>query len=120
MQWMTDLIVGTALGFLAGIGTGGGSLLLLWLTVIREMPPEEARTVHLRFFLPGALIATVLSKKQDRIRYKELLPAIVAGCAAAVGAALLGRDLDTHLLKKLFGGLLTAAGIREILYREKP
>lgn len=120
MQWMTDLIVGTALGFLAGIGTGGGSLLLLWLTVVREMPPEEARTVNLLFFLPGALIATVLSKKQDRIRYKELLPAIVAGCAAAVGAALLGRNLDTHLLKKLFGGLLTAAGIREILYREKP
>jgi len=119
MEWMTDLIVGTVLGFLAGIGTGGGSLLLLWLTAVRGLPPEEARTVNLLFFLPSALIATVLRKRQARPSYKNLLPAIAAGCIAAVVTSQLGRDMDTNLLKKLFGGLLIAAGIREVLYRDK-
>lgn len=119
MQWITDAIAGTVLGFLAGIGTGGGSLLLLWLTMVRGMAPEEARTVNLLFFLPGALISTALRKGQRRSRYKELLPAIAAGCAAAAVASLLGRTIDTQLLKKLFGALLVTAGIREILYREK-
>ena len=119
MEWMTDLIVGTVLGFLAGIGTGGGSLLLLWLTAVRAVPPEEARTFNLLFFLPSALIATFLRQKQQRPEYKSLLPAITAGCVAAVAASLLSRSMDTGLLKKLFGGLLTAAGIREILYRDK-
>lgn len=119
MQWITDAIAGTVLGFLAGIGTGGGSLLLLWLTMVRGMAPEEARTVNLLFFLPGALISTALRKGRGRSRYKELLPAIAAGCAAAAAASLLGRTIDTQLLKKLFGALLVAAGIREILYQKE-
>ena len=32
------LIVGTVLGFLTGLGVGGGSLLILWLTLVLEMP----------------------------------------------------------------------------------
>lgn len=119
MQWITDAIAGTVLGFLAGIGTGGGSLLLLWLTMVRGMAPEEARTINLLFFLPGAMIATVLRKDRGGSHYKELLPAIAAGCSAAAAASLLGRMIDTQLLKKMFGILLIAAGIREILYREK-
>ena len=119
MQWITDMIAGVVFGALAGIGTGGGSLLLLWLTAVRDMPPDEARTVNLLFFLPGALMATILRKKQDRVSYKDLLPAIAAGCTAAGIASLLGRNIDHDLLKKLFGGLLIAAGIREVLYRDR-
>ena len=118
MEWMTDLIAGAILGALAGIGTGGGSLLLLWLTMFRGVSPEEARTVNLLFFLPSALIATLLRHKEQRPEYKSLLPAIAAGCVAAVATSLLSRDVDAGLLKKLFGGLLIAAGIREILYRD--
>ena len=119
MEWITNMVVGTVLGFLAGIGTGGGSLLLLWLTSIRGSSPEEARTVNLMFFLPSALIATMMHRDNERPRYKELLPAITAGCITAVISSLLSRHMDTDLLKKLFGSLLIAAGIREILYREK-
>ena len=120
MEWITNMIVGTVLGFLAGIGTGGGSLLLLWLTTVRGLSPADARTVNLLFFLPSALIATVMRRDHERPKYKQLLPAIAAGCIAAVVTSLLSRHMDTELLKKIFGGLLIAAGLREILYREKP
>ena len=119
MQWMIDTVIGTVLGFLAGIGTGGGSLLLLWLTLVRGSAQEDARTVNLLFFLPGALIATALREKKTRPTYTALLPAIAVGCIAAVAASLLGRDLDAQLLKKMFGTILIAAGVREILYRDR-
>lgn len=119
MEWITNMIIGTILGFLAGIGTGGGSLLLLWLTTVRGLSPADARTVNLLFFLPSALIATVMRRGRERLRYKHLLPAIVAGCIAAVATSLLSRHIDTELLKKIFGGLLIGTGIREVLYREK-
>ena len=119
MEWLINLIIGTVLGFLAGIGTGGGSLLLLWLTSVQGLPPEEARAINLMFFLPSALIATIMRRDHERPGYRQLLPAISAGCIAAVVTSLLSRHMDTDLLKKLFGGLLMAAGIREILYREK-
>ena len=52
-----SLIVGTALGFLSGLGVGGGSLLILWLTLVLGMEQGEARTVNLLFFLPAAAVA---------------------------------------------------------------
>ena len=52
------LIVGTVLGFLAGIGVGGGSLLILWLTLALGMAHPQARVINLLFFLPSAVIAS--------------------------------------------------------------
>lgn len=46
------LIVGTVLGFLTGLGVGGGSLLILWLTLALEMPQTAARGINLLFFCP--------------------------------------------------------------------
>ena len=49
------IAVGTILGFLAGLGIGGGSLLILWLTMVLGMPQPEARFINLLFFLPAAI-----------------------------------------------------------------
>ena len=51
-------------GFLSGLGVGGGSLLMLWLTTVIHMDYAVAKTVNLLFFLPTALIATLFHKKQ--------------------------------------------------------
>ena len=49
-----SITVGILLGFLTGLGTGGGSLLVLWLTLVLHMDPAQARVVNLMFFLPAA------------------------------------------------------------------
>lgn len=113
-----NLIVGIVLGFLAGLGVGGGSLLILWLTLVLNMTPETARCVNLMFFIPSAITAAIFRWKQGSIDLKKLLPAILAGCASALLFSLLGRNLNTQFLQKLFGGLLIAAGIRELLYKQ--
>ena len=112
-------VVGTVLGFLTGLGVGGGSLLMIWLTAVMGMNPGMARGINLLFFLPGAFIAICFRKKQGAIRWKNILPAVIAGCAAAGICAYLSTALDTALLKKLFGGILIAAGIRELLRKNK-
>ena len=113
------LVVGTVLGFLTGLGVGGGSLLIIWLTAVMGMDPGMARGINLLFFLPGAFIAICFRKKQGAIRWKNILPAVIAGCAAAGICAYLSTVLDTQVLKKLFGGILIAAGIRELLWKNK-
>lgn len=113
------LLVATFLGFLAGLGVGGGSLLVLWLTLALGMDQPQARIINLLFFIPGALIACLFRWKQGCIHLKKLLPAIVAGCVAAGIGSLLGRNLELHILKKLFGGLLLLTGVRELLYKPK-
>ena len=114
-----QLLLGTVLGFLAGIGVGGGSLLMLWLTVVMGQSHAMARSINLLFFLPSALIACCFRWKQGTLDLKAVLPAILAGCIAAGICAWLGTLLDTRLLKKLFGGLLMVTGLRELLYKNK-
>ena len=113
------LIVGTVLGFLTGLGVGGGSLLILWLTLALEMPQTAARGINLLFFLPSAMIACYLRWKQGAVTLKKVLPAILTGCAAAAVFCLISTRMDLDILKKLFGVLLLATGIRELCYRPK-
>ena len=112
------LIVGTILGFLSGLGIGGGSLLILWLTLVNGMEQEMARSVNLLFFLPAAVVACYYRKKQGTLDVKKMLPAIAAGCIGAVLGTRLGGNLDTSLLKTFFGGLLIIVGVKEIIYKE--
>ena len=108
------LVVSTILGFLAGIGIGGGSLLIMWLTLMLNMPHSDARVLNLLFFLPSALIATVFRWRDGHIDIKSILPAIFAGCIAAIAGTLFSFILDVQVLKKLFGFLLLITGTREL------
>lgn len=113
------LSVGTVLGFLSGLGVGGGSLLVLWLTLVLGMNPETARGINLLFFLPSACIACLLRWKQGTLSLRPLLPAVMAGCAAAAIFSFLGALLPMEILRKLFGGLLLITGLRELFYRPR-
>ena len=114
-----SIIVGTLLGFLSGLGIGGGSLLIIWLTVVLGTGPLAARSMNLLFFIPSALIVCFLRVKQKQLHIKPLLPAILAGCTAAGIFSWLSTTVDVEILKKLFGTVLIAAGLRELFYREK-
>ena len=111
------LILGTCLGFLSGLGIGGGSLLILWLTMVLGMEPETARSINLLFFLPAAAVSCYFRRKQGLLNLKKVIPAIAAGCIGAVLGTWLGGYLNTQLIKKGFGILLLATGFREILWK---
>lgn len=113
------LIVGTVLGFLSGLGIGGGSLLILWLTMVLHTDPLVARGINLLFFIPSALVACALRLRQGNLKIRPLLPAILAGCAAAAVFSWVSTVLDVEILKKLFGAVLIAAGLRELFYRPR-
>lgn len=116
---MISLLLGAVLGFLSGLGIGGGSLLILWLTLVRNIDPQTARGINLLFFLPCALIAALFRWKQGSLPLKKILPAIAAGSASALLFSLLGTTMDLSILKKLFGVLLILTGIRELIYNPK-
>lgn len=113
------VLIGTVLGVLSGLGTGGGSLLILWLALVQNMPQYDARAINLLFFIPSALIACLFRWKQGRLDIKKVLPAIVAGSISAAVFAWFGSQWDTVILKKVFGVLLLFTGARELLYKPK-
>lgn len=108
------VMIATVLGFLSGLGVGGGSLLILWLTLILGKEPQTARIINLLFFLPSALIACTMRWKHAELKISPLVPAIIAGC---VCAALFSRFSWNPDIRKLFGILLLFIGIRELLHK---
>lgn len=114
-----SIAAGIVLGFLSGLGTGGGSLLVLWLTLVLHMDVSQARIINLMFFLPAALIATVFHWKQGRVPFRKLLLPALAGCIAAAVFGFWGQKMNTESLKKLFGVLLIFIGARELFYRPR-
>ncbi len=114
-----QILIGSLLGFLSGLGVGGGSLLILWLTLILHMPHNVARIINLLFFIPSAIIASVFRWKQGVLEIKTILPAVLAGCVSAAFFAFLSKQLDVTMLQKMFGVLLLLTGVRELLYKPK-
>ena len=116
MNWWNAL-VGLVCGALSGIGVGGGTLLMVWLTVIGDVAQTEAQGINLLYFLPTALCAVVLHAKNRLVDWKTAVPAALAGCVTAVGGALLAQQADAETLRKLFGGFLILVGLSEVFLK---
>lgn len=114
-----SIAAGILFGFIAGLGIGGGSLLMLWLTLIVGMEPFDARCINLMFFVPCALCASLFRWKQGTLDIKKLALPVLLGSAAAGLFSWISGSMDTEILKKIFGMLLLATGLRELMYRPK-
>ena len=68
---MRAFLAGLLTGVLSGCGIGGGSLLVLWLTLFEGMPQFTAGGINLLYFLacaPAALVSHVKNRLIDRSR----------------------------------------------------
>lgn len=119
LSFPITLLVSTVLGFLTGLGIGGGSLLMLWLTIVINLDPHTARNINLLFFLPAALISCLFHGMQKQIPWKKIFPAMAAGCASALLFSWLGTVIQIEWIKRIFGILLIVTGLREIFYRPR-
>ena len=113
------LIVGIILGYLAGLGVGGGSLLILWLTLVLHMDPGTARAINLMFFITAAGAVSILRWRKGTLQFKEILPAAIGGCCTAALFAWVSIQIDVTQFRKLFGILLLVTGVRELFYRPR-
>ncbi len=116
---MIAALAGLVCGVLSGMGIGGGTLLMLWMTAVQSVEQVAAQSINLLYFLPTGLCALILHIKNGLVRAKIVLPAIAAGCPAAIAAAYFATNLDASLLRKLFGGLLVIVGIYELFGRHE-
>ena len=114
-----SFMIASAFGLLAGLGVGGGSLLILYLTLALNTPVNEARTINLLFFLASAGAVSIFRLRCKSISIKKLLPAIITGCLGSTATALISRGIDTQILSRIFAWLLILTGLRELFYRPR-
>ena len=113
-DWLIAALAGAATGVLSGLGGGGGSLLLIYMTSFAGVPQTLAQGVNLLYFLPTAATALPAHFKNGYVEKKALLPAIAAGLVCSALTAWAATALDVNLLRKCFGGFLILIGLREL------
>lgn len=117
--WWFACLAGCVLGFLSGLGVGGGSLLMLWLTLVVGTDPARARLMNLMFFLPCALGASLFRFRRAKPDLMLTGTAVAGGLAGALVGAWLHTRLDLELARKALGILFLVCGIRELRYRAR-
>lgn len=112
---MAAFLAGALTGVLSGFGVGGGTLLLIYMTVFAGLEQPPAQGINLLYFLPTAALALPAHAKNGFIEKSVLLPAILSGLFCAALGAWIATGLEVKLLHRLFGGFLLYVGLSELL-----
>ena len=97
-------------GILSAWGIGGGTLLLLIMTLFFHVEQQTAQGINLLFFLPTAFPALWIYRKKNFLHAPTIkLTAPWAALGAAIGA-FTALYLESDILKKPFGLFLLLSG----------
>jgi uncharacterized membrane protein YfcA len=117
MNGILDFFIGLATGVLSGFGIGGGSLLILYLTLFSGVPQFTAAGINLLYFLFCAPAALVSHWKNRLIDKKTAVFCIGAGIPSSIAASLIAAYIDVDILRRIFGVFLLYIGIRELFVK---
>jgi len=113
---MLEILTGIISGTISGTGMGGGTILILVLTMFMGIEQHIAQGANLIFFIPTSIAAIIAIFKDKLINWKTGITIGIAGIfGAAIGASIAVRMGADHL-RKYFGFFLIAITIFEIYY----
>ena len=110
-EWLIPLVCGLGAGILSAWGVGGGTLLLLIMTLALGVEQRTAQAVNLIFFLPTAASALVCHAKSGCLDKPTLRSAIPWAVAAAVAGAWIATAVNPEVLRRPFGVYLLLSGV---------
>ena len=97
---MISLLAGILSGIIASMGLGGGAVLIIYLTVFKDMEQLKAQGMNLLFFIPIAALAVLLYARRGEINWKTVLPIAAGGFLGALLGIYLSGALSVKLLGK--------------------
>ena len=111
------LLAATALaGSINGLlGAGGGALLVPLLIRKCGFEAKSAMATSVFLIFPLSLVSVIVYGMQGHLAFKAALPYLIGGCCGGIFAGKLLRRFSTLWLRRLFGLLLLAGGIRMVL-----
>lgn len=119
MTWFFSMLAGFCTGILSGFGIGGGTLLILWLTLVSGFDQFRAGGLNLVYFVCCALPALWGHVKNGLVEKRAVLWAALAGIPSCILASMLASRLDVTLLRRAFGVLLLFLGTKELFSKTK-
>lgn len=118
-DWLIPALAGFGTGILSAWGIGGGTLLLLIMTLFLGVEQTQAQGINLLYFLPTAGMSLIEHRKNGYLDREILRAAAPLGTLAALAAAWAATRVDIALFRKPFGLFLLWAGGTTMLMQKK-
>ena len=99
-DWIIPFLCGLGASILSAWGVGGGTLLLLVMTLFLDVDQRTAQGINLLFFLPTAASALVCHARGGYLDKPTLKSAVPLAVAAALAGAWIATNLDVAVLRK--------------------
>lgn len=111
---MLEFFTGVISGTVSGTGMGGGTILILILSVFMGIDQHVAQGANLIFFVPTSISAIIITFKEKLINWKVGIPVAVSGIIGAIIGAKVSVNMDVNILKRYFGIFLMLITTYEI------
>jgi len=118
-DWLLPMLFGFGTGILSAWGVGGGTLLLLCMTLFLGVEQTLTQDINLLYFLPTAAAGLFVHAKNgylDRAALRRLIP---LGTLSAAAAAFSATMVDITLFRKPFGIFLLAAAASMLMKKKQ-
>lgn len=115
-----EILIGLISGIITGIGMGGGTILILLLTLFLNYNQRTAQATNLIFFVPTSVTSIIINIKEKNINMKVAIILTISGVVGAVIGAIISNKLEVNNLRKIFAIFLIIIAIHEIynLYKQ--
>ena len=118
-DWIVPFLCGLGASVISAWGVGGGTLLLLVMTLFLGVDQRTAQGINLLFFLPTAASALVCHARGGYLDKPTLKAAVPVAVAAALVGAWASNAVDVEVLRKPFGVYLLLSGVSLVWPKKK-
>lgn len=116
---MLDFFASLCVAILAGLGVGGGGLLVIYLTFVKHVGQLEAQGVNLIFFICAAISSLFLDFKKRKINIFLALILILSGLPGVLLGFYLTQRVSPQAVRTVFGIMLIFSGITVFFKKSK-
>ena len=111
MDFLWFSLIGLFAGVFAGMGMGGGTFLIPLLSIVFGVNQKVAQGINLLVFIPLAVVCLIIYFKKGYICLKNIFWLYVPAVAISGVGAFFAGQIESHILKVVFGAFLVAFGI---------
>ena len=109
--WLLPFLCGLGAAVISAWGVGGGTLLLLVMTLFLGVDQRMAQGINLLFFLPTAISALLCHWQKGYLDTPTWKAAVPVAVPAALAGAWIATAVDVDLLRRPFGIYLLLSGL---------
>ena len=95
---------------ISSMGLGGGGVLLLYLSLFKDMPPLSAQGLNLFYFIPASICSLIIYIKKGLIDFKAVLPMLAGSFAGVFIGKRFLSVIPPEIFRTIFAVFLTVTG----------